>query len=479
MSALKKLGLILLAFGLVLLLAAVLGRGLGLRALSAIGALLSLGYGAHAFVKGGSGSSVGEWAVGCYRFAAAQVFNFSLLFILVNILCWLLPKPAPLDVNLRELFHDPVHLFSDNPDFLRQKIYPGLTDADIQELINPPSSSHHPTLEYVAPLISTKHYQTGLEGVRLDQSLDPAQLATFLKDGSVWLFGGSTMFGANLPGDQTVSAHLNQLDKPRHYLNFGVPSYNQNLEINKLLLLLRKGFKPKRVIFLDGWNDFTSLRSSDFHPVEMPAKSIHAYSAAYSIERFISGSGLGIVRKLPVIDSLIRWQEGNMPPPEPTLTAEGHEDLFNAKSAYHQQPSRHFQFVRTRQFDHAAFLKDIERQKQRLETYYTANDDFLGKLAAAYGFDVHVFLQPMGSLSEQNPFLKEGVQLTTHPYYLSTKALMDSARQLVTSGKLKHFHDIVEPAPITKTGYVDAAHYNSAACQAIAKAILQKLPPLP
>src|SRR5207248_273204 len=152
--------------------------------------------------------------------------------------------------------------------------------------------------------------------------LKAEELPRLLRSGSIWLFGGSTMFGANISNDETISAHLNVLDPDGHYLNFGVPSYHQNLEIDKLLLLLRKGYRPSKVVFLDCWNDLTALRSSDFHPVEMPAKTIHAYGSQCSIERLRDGTGLGVLRQLPLIDWIYRWQEKQMAPVKPSLDAD-------------------------------------------------------------------------------------------------------------------------------------------------------------
>ena len=240
---------------------------------------------------------------------------------------------------------------------------------------------------------------------------------------------------------------------------------------------MRKGYRPRKVVFLDGWNDFTALRSSDFHPLEMPAKTIHAYGSICNVENFRQGTLLGALRKLPLFDQLLRWQEGALPVVKPSLGPDGCENLFDSAADYRRQPFRHYDFIRRRQFDHDHFLAEIDRHQQRLRNYYLANDDFLGRLAHSYGFEVHVFLQPMGSLSEVNPFLRKGVDHKGHPYYRSTLALVESARRMIAAGELKHFHDIVDADSRTKAGYVDAAHYDSSTCKAIAEEMLRILAP--
>src|SRR5690606_10786389 len=126
-------------------------------------------------------------------------------------------------------------------------------------------------------------------------------------------------FGANISNDDTVSGHLNRMDPASRYLNFGVPFYHQNLEIDKLLLLLRTGYRPSKVVFLVGWNDFTALRSSDFHPLELPANTIHAYGSICNVENFRQGNLLSALRNLPLFDQHLRWQEGALPKVKPSL----------------------------------------------------------------------------------------------------------------------------------------------------------------
>jgi hypothetical protein len=45
-------------------------------------------------------------------------------------------------------------------------------------------------------------------------------------------------------------------------VNFGAQAYDQRTEIDKLIYLLRRGYRPTKVVMLDGWNDLFIARSN-------------------------------------------------------------------------------------------------------------------------------------------------------------------------------------------------------------------------
>ena len=45
-------------------------------------------------------------------------------------------------------------------------------------------------------------------------------------------------------------------------LNFGAQAYDQRTETDKLIYLLRRGYRPTKVVMLDGWNDLFLARSN-------------------------------------------------------------------------------------------------------------------------------------------------------------------------------------------------------------------------
>lgn len=76
----------------------------------------------------------------------------------------------------------------------------------------------------------------------------------FEPNNATWFFGGSTMFGYGVTDKETIPYLYSQLSGERVF-NFGNGKYYSEQENRKLELLLKYGFKPKRVIFLDGVNE--------------------------------------------------------------------------------------------------------------------------------------------------------------------------------------------------------------------------------
>ena len=103
------------------------------------------------------------------------------------------------------------------------------------------------------------------------------------------MFGGSTAFGHGVADGETIAAYLDELDtSTTAYVNFGVPGAHQRLELEKLILLLQKGYRPSRVVFIDGLNDVYAMLRTNFRPEETPAAPYDAYGHEYNIKR-VSG----------------------------------------------------------------------------------------------------------------------------------------------------------------------------------------------
>jgi hypothetical protein len=77
-------------------------------------------------------------------------------------------------------------------------------------------------------------------------------------DGSTWFFGGSTTFGIAIADDETIPASL-QTQTGQPVINFGVRSHASFHENRLLRHYLRLGYRPSRVIFLDGINETCEL----------------------------------------------------------------------------------------------------------------------------------------------------------------------------------------------------------------------------
>jgi|GEM_PF-542264 len=77
--------------------------------------------------------------------------------------------------------------------------------------------------------------------------------------GSIYMFGGSTIWGYGARDDYTIPSQLSNLISNNGYdfrvENYGEGAYTFTQEVIRLVLLLKDGHRPDYVIFYDGWND--------------------------------------------------------------------------------------------------------------------------------------------------------------------------------------------------------------------------------
>jgi len=75
----------------------------------------------------------------------------------------------------------------------------------------------------------------------------------------VFIFGGSTVWGAGSPDSMTIASYLSEELNAQNLkfsvFNKGQPGHTQTQEIIQLITLLKRGNRPDYVIFLDGAND--------------------------------------------------------------------------------------------------------------------------------------------------------------------------------------------------------------------------------
>jgi hypothetical protein len=188
-----------------------------------------------------------------YTIAAVGLLTCVLLFLLLNLVLYAvtrakrLPEPSRLPAA------------SDLP-----KLYPGWAKTDVQTLLD--ETSRNGEYEY-QPFTDFRERPFRGEFV----NVDPAGFR-FSKDQAPWpprpqainvfIFGGSTTFGAGLPDDQTIASYLQELAiadhpaRPVAVYNFAVPAYFSSQELILFQQLLNTGFVPNVAVFIDGLNDF-------------------------------------------------------------------------------------------------------------------------------------------------------------------------------------------------------------------------------
>ncbi len=79
---------------------------------------------------------------------------------------------------------------------------------------------------------------------------------------SVWLFGGSTMWGWAVSDKDTIPSHLQKILKI-DTINFGTGGYNSRQSLNLYLNLLSEGYRPRAVVFYDGINEINGCKKSN------------------------------------------------------------------------------------------------------------------------------------------------------------------------------------------------------------------------
>lgn len=218
-----------------------------------------------------------------YQDFATILLNTFLLFLLINLVAawWLESKSS---VHTREKKGFPRKLVTDLTDYiptlddpsnLLYTVYPDYTQEELQTLLRTGlQMTDHPTLGVMVKPGEVGAFHVGKEGIRYDSIVRPEQVDSLLQErNAIWCLGGSTTYGHQIAASETLSFYLTLHDSSGTYLNLGVPSYHQSTEINKLILLLKKGFRPKKVIFLDGNNDFLTSLRMNFHPAEIPHRA--------------------------------------------------------------------------------------------------------------------------------------------------------------------------------------------------------------
>ncbi|HEY7098996.1 MAG TPA: SGNH/GDSL hydrolase family protein [Terriglobales bacterium] len=76
---------------------------------------------------------------------------------------------------------------------------------------------------------------------------------------SIWMFGGSTLYGTGVPDWATIPSYLSQIlntaSTCARVTNFGVEGYGSDQEVMLLIAQLKAGRRPDILIFYDGVND--------------------------------------------------------------------------------------------------------------------------------------------------------------------------------------------------------------------------------
>lgn len=401
-----------------------------------------------------------------YVTAVLIIFHTLLLFVVVNVICVIVPDPVEQRVkHYRSMYTSPANALKSDTALLK-KVYPSLSVTEIASRVYGPNVKSHPLLELMNEPFHTSCYQVGIENIRYDSYIANDSVCRASLNGAVWVFGGSTIFGRGVCSDETISFYLNQLDSSNaRYINMGCQGYNQYTEIEKLILLLRKGYKPSAVIFLDGLNDLMSLSRFSFEALETPSYDYHAYSMEFGPGNVKLNPN--ILYSIPVINWWYQYMANSIP--AGSLPVEG--NIYDDTSFYYTHPYKHF-------LEHDEYLHDAGQPlANKMLKYYQGNADLLKHLSASYQFRLNVFFQPLGFLYERNPFVKDPHLFGKEFFGVAQLAYLQKIMcDEIQKGKFPIYTDITTlDDSCMGEAYIDLSHYSPVMNKLVASAMLSKL----
>jgi len=352
-------------------------------------------------------------------------------------------------------------------------LYPkmfGLSYEEAKQLYHssPTRFEAHPKLHFIVQNPQNRYFHIGLEGIRYEEGWTDEFVRRQLESGqSIWFFGGSTTQGHGLRSHEAIPAVLGKLlQEPA--LNLGCGAYDQTREVDKLVYLLMAGYRPKTVIFLDGWNDLiascrSNMRAQDriiYHGfIKNRGNFSFTLSDRLDLNFFLSAW----LQALP-FHRLNQYRPENYNPEKRSVLV--NRDSFVDGIDFSEAEFMHHNFE---------FFLTHHKEKvlQNLISTYKNNMGFVSNLAKAFQFRVYFFYQPLGLFYEKNPFIQQGCATSTGFHDLE---FLHS--QVITNIKLSklNFHDLSNSLPAqNELFFLDVAHYSPASAELIAIAIAQAL----
>ncbi len=336
-----------------------------------------------------------------------------------------------------------------------------------------PNFAMHPTLPFVTQTINNRYFRVGLEGIRYEPDWNDAQVAALLSEAprTIFVLGGSTTLGHGVAGDETWPYFLNRIvadgsgvgrGQAAVVINLGAQAYDQRMEIDKLIYLLKIGYRPSKVVLFDGWNDLFLARSN----MRLVDKVIyHGFAVNRGDIAFTPAAALFqpsfselFLQSLPIY-RLIQSRQSTLEPIESVkMDRNAFIDGFGFKEA-------DYLFRYWAEFGE----QNRERFEQEIVEYYQRNLKLLKALADAYGFTLQVFLQPIGLFDDTNLFVPPTAR--TAPGYRYIAGLFTTVRAAIARGELDMI-DVSEALnSLPEPRYLDVAHYTPASNKELARDI--------
>ncbi len=328
-----------------------------------------------------------------------------------------------------------------------------------------PGIRPHPVLGFTEGL-STTGYQIGIESIRYQTGWTDGTVQQWLQEHPTFVLGGSTAFGHGVEADRTVAAELNRLRPVENHLNLAIQASDSIREVDRLVHLLRLGYRPARVIFIDGLNDISTFSWSPYRALDKPR------TQTLLLDRGETSLILGHPRSnnmvrafrfsLPVVQLLHHWQWQTR-----------FKDITVTEKRADLEPLdwQELMFFYTRWSEFQP-----ERSNELAEEwidYYRANLEFVEALGWEFGFQPLLIFQPVGLADPANPFIKPAY--LESPVFHLYSSFVTRVQEAIQSGGLPVGDCSSAFTGASARSFVDIAHYSPAGNRRLAECIQEKI----
>ena len=321
--------------------------------------------------------------------AAIQLTLLTLLaFLVLNLIAAVIfngVRTRTSGLNSRQYFIAP--LSAQGEEILTSLLPAQDAETALRLTATDPGIRPHPVLGFTEGM-STPGYRIGIESIRYQSDWTDAKVQQWLQERPTFVLGGSTAFGQAVGADRTVAAELNRLRPSEIHLNLAIQAYDSIREVDRLVHLLRLGYRPSRVIFIDGLNDLTTFAWSPYRAQEKPRTQTLLLDRGETALILGHPRSNNMVRaflfSLPVVQLIRHWQWQNRSFESPQ--AEKRADL-----APLDWQELMFFYTRWSEFQPG---RSGELAEQWIE-YYRSNIEFVAGLGREFGFQPHFIFQPL------------------------------------------------------------------------------------
>ncbi len=394
-----------------------------------------------------------------YHSIAVVLIFFAIINTLSFITISKINKKTILDKSISQAYLD-----KDERYEILKKVYGVDSIKEIEEVLSCRSKvSLHPVLQFSHSSVRRKGCNIGIDGLRYysDDWEDSFVKDLLISGNTIFIFGGSTTFGDLVYDIDSWPYYLNELTKKKSIfsLNFGVAAYDQHREIDKLLYLLKKGYRPKKVIFFDGLNDRFSLIYANYNISDHYNKYgffVHRQETMFLSNIAYSWRDFALTLPFKKYWSL---RKKNLNIYEIKMEKDGNLDKFDFVEA---------EFIGRNPL--TFYKRNPSYFHEKILGYYKVNIEFLDKISKAFDFEYYMFFQPIGLLDENNPFIKfEDFKKTeTYAFTVTTQEVL---RENIKNGNLK-MYDVSQIFEDKKGhNYVDSTHYSPKGNKIIAETV--------